>query len=183
MYNIRMKRLLRRVGIREMSVQYRFSKIAVLLVTASLLPVLAFAEDEAVELPTTPEWAKEVVSKEQLAAAAEYGIPVAFENSIGMRFVLIPAGEFMMGSKHSPEEIRSRWSDDTEWYKKELPRHKVKLTKPFYLSIYETTRGEFGRFVREKGYKTDVEKTDAFTEEGGASTRNLLAMPWIRADG
>jgi formylglycine-generating enzyme required for sulfatase activity len=42
-----------------------------------------------------PPWAK--VAPEQIEAARKAGVPVAFENSIGMRFVLIPAGTFTMG--------------------------------------------------------------------------------------
>ncbi len=45
---------------------------------------------------TVPSWAK--VAPEQIEAAKKAGVPVAFENSIGMRFVLIPAGTFTMGS-------------------------------------------------------------------------------------
>ncbi len=37
-----------------------------------------------------PEWAK--VAPKQIAQARMHGVPVAFENDLGMRFVLIPAG-------------------------------------------------------------------------------------------
>ena len=37
-----------------------------------------------------PEWAK--VAPEQIEEARKHGMPVAFENELGMRFVLIPAG-------------------------------------------------------------------------------------------
>ena len=46
--------------------------------------------------PEVPEWAK--VSAQQVAEARRLGVPVAFENPLGMRFVLIPAGRFAMGS-------------------------------------------------------------------------------------
>jgi len=49
-------------------------------------------------------------------------------NSIGMKFTLIPAGEFMMGS---------------EEYDDEKPVHKVKLRKPFYLGTYPVTQREW----------------------------------------
>ncbi|MCX6867920.1 MAG: SUMF1/EgtB/PvdO family nonheme iron enzyme, partial [Verrucomicrobia bacterium] len=73
-----------------------------------------------------PSWAK--VSNEQIAAAKNLGIPVAFANSIGMKFVLVPAGSFMMGS---PPEEEGR-------YKGEEPYHKVTFAKPFYISICQT---------------------------------------------
>ncbi len=40
----------------------------------------------------------------------------------------------------------------------EKPQHLVGITRPFYLSVHETTRGQFRRFATETGYKTDAEK-------------------------
>ncbi|MCQ1535535.1 formylglycine-generating enzyme family protein [Methanosarcina sp. KYL-1] len=53
----------------------------------------------------------------------------SFKNSIEMEFVLIPAGEFLMGS---PEEEAGRGKD-------EGPVHPVQIEKPFYLGKYEVT--------------------------------------------
>ena len=68
-----------------------------------------------------------------------------------IEFVLIPAGEFMMGSQ--------------VWYgrSKEKPVHKVRLTKPFYLSKYEVTQGQYEGIVgrnpsRFKGANNPVER-------------------------
>ncbi len=83
-----------------------------------------------------PSWAK--VAPEQIEAAKEAGVPVAFENSIGMRFVLVPAGTFTMGS---PEGEKGRSADEV--------RHPVILTRPFYVSIHETTNGQYRRFKRD----------------------------------
>jgi len=54
-------------------------------------------------------------------------------NSIGMQFVLIPAGEFMMGSP----------KDDEYALEEERPRHRVRLTKPFYLGVTEVTQEQY----------------------------------------
>ena len=54
-------------------------------------------------------------------------------NSIGMPLVLIPAGEFMMGSAASEKD-----RDDDEG-----PQHSVRITKPFYLGVYEVTQKEY----------------------------------------
>jgi len=54
-------------------------------------------------------------------------------NSIGMRFVLIPAGEFMMGSPDS----------DLEAGANERPQHRVRITKPFYLGVHEVTQEQY----------------------------------------
>src|SRR5437899_1728864 len=53
-------------------------------------------------------------------------------NSIGMKLTLIPAGEFWMGSPDEDKTVPNH----------EKPRHKVVLTKPFYIGVYEVTRGE-----------------------------------------
>ncbi len=55
-------------------------------------------------------------------------------NSIGMEFVLIPAGEFMMGTDSNVE----KGSGDSE-----RPRHKVTISKPFYLGKYEVTQAQW----------------------------------------
>ena len=75
-------------------------------------------------------------------------------NSIGMKLVLIPAGEFQMGSQKTAEEL-SLFRDDHPW-------HRVRITKPFYLGVYEVTVGEFGKFVSDTGYKTDAERNKDF---------------------
>ncbi len=54
--------------------------------------------------------------------------PAILKNSIGMEFVLIPAGEFQMGSNES----------DTE-----MPVHNVEIKDPFYLGRYPVTQREW----------------------------------------
>jgi formylglycine-generating enzyme required for sulfatase activity len=71
----------------------------------------------------------------QEAWAEHLGQPLEITNSIGMKLVLIPPGEFMMGS---PE---SRGSPD------ERPQHRVRITKPFYLGVYEVTQEEYERVM------------------------------------
>ncbi|MAF66867.1 MAG: hypothetical protein CMJ84_14580 [Planctomycetes bacterium] len=58
-------------------------------------------------------------------------------NSIGMKLVPIPAGEFQMGSPDSDSE-----ADDNE-----RPQHLVKITKPFYLSVYEVTQSQYEKVM------------------------------------
>ena len=55
----------------------------------------------------------------------------SYTNSIGMEFVLIPAGSFMMGDA-SPDEWMA-----------EVPQHKVTISKPFYLGKYEVTQAQW----------------------------------------
>ena len=74
--------------------------------------------------------------------------PGIITNSLGMMFVLIKAGEFLMGSPDSDKD-----ADDDE-----KPQHRVRITRPFYLGVHEVTRGQFRRFVDDSGYQTEAEK-------------------------
>jgi formylglycine-generating enzyme required for sulfatase activity/serine/threonine protein kinase len=60
--------------------------------------------------------------------------PVVSTNSLGMKLVLIPPGEFQMGSPKS-----EGWRQDQE------QQHRIRITKPFYLGVYEVTQSEFER--------------------------------------
>ena len=60
-----------------------------------------------------------------------------FTNTSGIKFRLIPAGEFMMGS---PEEELGRAGN-------EGPLHKVRITKPFYMGACEVTQGEWTKVM------------------------------------
>jgi formylglycine-generating enzyme required for sulfatase activity/serine/threonine protein kinase len=66
----------------------------------------------------------------------------------GIDLVSVPAGEFYMGSG----------ADDKDAWDDEKPRHKVTISKPFYLGKYKVTVGQFKRFVQATGYKTEAEK-------------------------
>jgi formylglycine-generating enzyme len=81
-------------------------------------------------------------------------------NSIGMKLVLIPPGEFMMGSTEPADELVktfAAYNRKPEFFKDEYPRHRVRITKAFYLGEFEVTVGQFRRFVAETGYKTEAE--------------------------
>ncbi|REJ90099.1 MAG: hypothetical protein DWQ34_18090 [Planctomycetota bacterium] len=85
-------------------------------------------------------------------AWAEYlDVPVEYENSIGMKFRLIPPGEFLMGS--TPEEIEDALEvagedqDWREWIQSEAPQHKVILTQPIYLGTTEVTQSQYVRLM------------------------------------
>jgi len=54
-------------------------------------------------------------------------------NSIGMKMVLIPAGEFIMGAAESDPHARAN----------EEPQHPVRITTPFYLGLYKVTQEQY----------------------------------------
>lgn len=82
-----------------------------------------------------------------LSAIAADPAPKLVSNSLGMKLIQIPAGEFLMGSPESEEG-----HTDAE------PQHKVRITKSFYLGQHEVTVGQFRKFVEATGYKTALER-------------------------
>ncbi len=94
-----------------------------------------------------------------VAGASEAPDPAApslVENSLGMRFVRIPAGEFMMGSDETPESLARAYPGiDPARFRQladEAPRHRVRITRAFYLGQHEVTVGQFRRFLAESGH-------------------------------
>jgi formylglycine-generating enzyme required for sulfatase activity len=104
-------------------------------------------------------------AKRHQQAWADYlGVPVESENTIGLKMVLIPPGEFLMGSTEE-EQARfleeARAANDTwaiERIPSEGPQHRVRITRPFRLSRCEVTVGQFRQFVKATGYKTEAER-------------------------
>ena len=58
--------------------------------------------------------------------------PNPYTNSLGMKFVWIPPGNFTMGS---PKEEKERRNDEIQ--------HKVTLTKGFYMGVYTVTQEDY----------------------------------------
>jgi formylglycine-generating enzyme required for sulfatase activity len=80
----------------------------------------------------------------QIQWARYLKVPVEFTNSVGMKFVLIPPGEFDMGSTQEVERLRNQ---EKQWYidrlRSEAPRHRVRLTQAFYLGQNEVTQAQY----------------------------------------
>ncbi len=89
----------------------------------------------------------------------------------GAPMVLIPAGEFWMGSP------------DGEGENDEHPRHKVALSA-FYLDKYEVTNRFFQQFAQQTSYRTTAEqegKAWAFTAKG--KPEELSGAHWRKPEG
>jgi formylglycine-generating enzyme required for sulfatase activity len=84
----------------------------------------------------------------------------------GAEMVLVPAGEFVMGS--APDDItsllRRHPKANGAILKDEIPKHRVFL-EAFYIDTYEVTNARFQRFVQATGYQTQAER------EGGGKIR------------
>ena len=80
--------------------------------------------------------------------------------------VVIPAGSFVMGSNDAGEH--------------EKPLHSVSVAS-FAMGKFEVSRGEFGRFIKASGYKTDAEKgngcyvykASSWNQDEAANWRNM----------
>ena len=96
--------------------------------------------------PAIAPFNAEQAQAHQQAWAASLKVPVEYTNSIGMKFRLIPPGEFLMGS--APEEIQaeqlmaSQQSPRVD-IESEGPQHKVVLTKPIYVGVTEVTQVQY----------------------------------------
>jgi formylglycine-generating enzyme required for sulfatase activity len=60
--------------------------------------------------------------------------PLEIKNSTGMEFVLIPAGEFVMGFAKDEKDVRIYEG---------TPPHNIKIKKEFYLGKFEVTQGQW----------------------------------------
>ena len=113
--------------------------------------------------PAIAPFNAEEAAKRQQVWGQFLGEPVVETNSIGMELALLPPGEFEMGS--TPDVIARHPAAKGKGYDEglkrrdasELPRHHVKLTRPFRLSRLPTTVGQFRRFVTATNYKTEAE--------------------------
>ena len=73
----------------------------------------------------------------QAAWARHLGVPVETTNSIGMKLVLIPPGEFRMGSPDTDPQAKDN----------EKPQHPVRITRPYLMGSCEVTQDEYRSVV------------------------------------
>jgi formylglycine-generating enzyme len=105
---------------------------------------------------------QELLRLNALLAAGVRPVVPEVVNSLGMRFALIPAGTFLMGSPKG-EKGRSP---------AEGPQHEVRITRPFYLGVFPVTQLEYrlavgkspSHFGRRRAEGKALE-TDAFPVE------------------
>jgi uncharacterized protein (TIGR02996 family) len=76
------------------------------------------------------------IASVQMETLQTFQPPGRVMNSVGMEFVRIPPGSFLMGS---PREERNRIDDETQ--------HAVRLTRPFWMGRFEVTQGQVATVV------------------------------------
>lgn len=84
------------------------------------------------------------------------GAAAAGDDPLGIAFVRVPAGEFLMGSAEPAAALaaaypgleRSRFESLSD----EAPVHRVRITRPFEMSRHEITAGQFRAFLQRSGH-------------------------------
>ncbi len=101
--------------------------------------------------PAVAPFDTEQAKEHQEAWAKHLGVPVDYTNTIGMKFRLIPPGEFIMGSTSAEvEEALTFISLDKHWQEciqSEAPQHTVILTRPIYLGAHEVTQADYEKVL------------------------------------
>jgi formylglycine-generating enzyme required for sulfatase activity len=75
----------------------------------------------------------EFVGKSNAVSIVKVELRKVITSSIGMKLVLVPAGQFMMGVPEGEPDANDN----------EKPQHRVRITKPFYLGAHEVTQREY----------------------------------------
>jgi len=100
----------------------------------------------------------EVKSRETTVIKIDLPPAEHFTNGVGMEFVKIPAGKFMMGFNGSPEDLAERFLDKRDYQLKNgfpvslllfknFPRHLVEITNPFFMQTTEVTNAQWDKVM------------------------------------
>lgn len=112
------------------------------------------SSDESAKLEKMIDTAKRNVA----APSKQEAMPGEVINSVGMRMVAIPAGEFTMGSTEAEvRRLQNEWTIPEDLLRPEQPAHKVNISGAFLLGKYPVTVGQFKTFTDETGYRTVAE--------------------------
>jgi len=90
------------------------------------------------------------------------GRPDVAAGQLSMRFVRVPAGEFVMGRAESIESLARAFPQYGPQRLRQLadetPAHPVRITRAFDLGRHEVTVGQFRKFVELSGYVPESER-------------------------
>ena len=113
-----------------------------------------------VAVPSLKTQAIEDVSANTIPPALD-----SLRNSVGMEFVLIPSGQFQMGTIDS-ERVAGR---------AEKPQHLVRISRPFYMGRYEVSQSSYEKVMdgkkvqREGSWRLAAKNPSAFSRNGHSS--------------
>lgn len=103
-------------------------------------------------------------AKQYQKAWAKY-LNVPFEQKLEISkgvfvsMILIPPGEFLMGTGEARRKALVEQQAKASEIEAEGPQHSVTITRPFWMSRHEITRGQFRAFADATGYETDAVRT------------------------
>lgn len=116
---------------------------------------------------------------EHLKLPAEIAVPVG--ENIHIDLVLIPPGEFMLGTlEEAFQKSKSPSSPDDpdpQFVTADLPQQLARITSPFYLSKNEISRKQFRHFINQTSYTTDAQITRSDSSDFD-STQNSPQNTW-----
>jgi formylglycine-generating enzyme required for sulfatase activity len=93
--------------------------------------------------------------------APSAAMPSSRQRAFPIEMVLIPAGEFWMGSAEPAEALVRCFAEyhyPAAYFADEYPQHRVRSTRPFLLGKYEVTVGQWRTFAKETAYRTEAER-------------------------
>lgn len=135
--------------------------------------------DRSTELLPLPPLSPEAAAAQakQKALADELKMKIETTNSLGAKLILIPPGEFEMGSTDAQIAEALAAARGANMSKLmldrievgERPRHKVSLTKPLLMAATEVTVAQFRTFITESKYITEAE-IDGYGNTFGRTT-------------
>ena len=96
-------------------------------------------------------------------------------NSLGMQFVRIEPGSFMMGSENASlsDEVTAGKAHLRDGDSDEQPVHQVTLTTPFYIGIFQVTNAQYEAFdpthrelpsLQNVGFSRDADEAVVFVD-------------------
>jgi len=125
-----------------------------------------------------------------IAADGEY------RNFLGMRFKTIPAGQFYMGTCLDPEKIEQQREVplshldvpclsgevlDESARENEIPQHRVVISQPFQVGVYEVSLGEFKHYLASVGKKAVSQEFEQGNQQGDQAALNSLSWFEVQA--
>ncbi len=185
---------------RQTTIPERIRRVGELIVEGNNLAARELIREALRECDGTPESVKDCAQWSKalrgLDAILEKPTTKIYEtNSVGLKLVKIPAGEYMMGSpKREMDWLRLTfkkvWREGhKQWFQDEMPLHPVRITKSFFMGTTPVTVGQFRQFIKDSGYKTDAEKGDGgmiYSHKEGRWTPDKKmkwdSVPWQIAD-
>jgi serine/threonine protein kinase/formylglycine-generating enzyme required for sulfatase activity len=142
--------------------------------------------------PAIAPFDEDAAEKHQEAWADYLGVPDEWTDGDGVKFVLIPPGEFLMGNpKNEIEKLKLDLKQAKAGAYDQFVAHsssvqrKVRITKPFYMSACEITAGQYRKFIEESKYLTTKEQlgTNRFNWQDSATGENaeqraVIGVSW-----